>query len=117
MLPIHFFDEETSTAVIRHYKSLLPGPITVDSLNSGEKTNDGQARFRNPVKVPSFGCTMKRCGCLSCPESLSHVVTNGGNEADEVNPRMHARSREAGNLVKPHPVDPPGSPGTIPNVL
>jgi hypothetical protein len=39
----HFFDEETSTAVIRHYKSLLPGPLTVDSLNSGEKTNDGQA--------------------------------------------------------------------------
>jgi hypothetical protein len=66
---------------------------------------------------------MKRCGYLSCPESLFHVVTNGGNEADEVNPRMHARSRnggneadevnprmharsrEAGNLVKPHPVD------------
>ena len=73
VLPSHFIDEEVSQVIIRHYNPLLPGPITVDSLNSGEKDNNSQALLQN------VGCSSRRCGCLSCPESLSHVVTNEEN--------------------------------------
>jgi hypothetical protein len=75
-------------------------PITVDSLNSGQKINNSQELPWDSVEVPCGGCSIRRCGCLPCPESLFHVVMNGGNGTGEVDLRMQARSSVAGHLVK-----------------